>query len=148
MKVLNLHCDDGHAFEGWFASESDYDSQSERGLLDCPVCSSKAVSKGLPAPRLNFGAMELTQQKPPMEPAVLPSSHQVQAMLLKMAREIAAQTEDVGERFEEEARRIHYNETPERGIRGVASRADARELLEEGIGVLPLPFAHLLGNLQ
>ncbi|MCX8115609.1 MAG: DUF1178 family protein, partial [Burkholderiaceae bacterium] len=74
----------------------------------------------------------------------LPTAEQMQALLVKMAREIAANTEDVGERFAEEARRIHYREAPERGIRGVTSKQEAEALEEEGIRVMPLPFAHLL----
>ena len=69
---------------------------------------------------------------------------QMQALYLRMARELAANTEDVGERFAEEARRIHYREAPERGIRGVTAQDEARELRDEGIGILPLPFGALV----
>jgi hypothetical protein len=78
------------------------------------------------------------------QPAAMPTPAQLQAMFVKMAREVAANTEDVGERFAEEARRIHYDEAPERGIRGVASAEEARSLEDEGIKVMPLPFGHLL----
>jgi hypothetical protein len=74
----------------------------------------------------------------------MPTQEQMQALFLKMAREIVANTEDVGERFAEEARRIHYKEAPERGIRGVTSRDEADALEEEGIKVVPMPFANLL----
>ena len=76
--------------------------------------------------------------------AALPTPAQMQAMFLRMAREVAASTEDVGERFAEEARRIHYKEAPERGIRGVASKDEAEALADEGIAVMPLPFGDLL----
>lgn len=143
LKVFNLHCDQAHAFEGWFASVGDFDDQIERGLLECPVCGSKTVTKALSAPRLNLGAAADKQ------PAAMPTPEQMQAMFLKMAREIAANTEDVGERFAEEARRIHYKEAPERGIRGLTSREEATALEEEGVNVMPMPFASLLkGPLQ
>jgi len=74
----------------------------------------------------------------------MPTPEQMQALFLMMAREIVAGTEDVGERFAEEARRIHYKEAPERGIRGVTSKDEADALEEEGISVMPMPFAHLL----
>jgi hypothetical protein len=139
LKVFDLRCDNEHPFEGWFGSEGDFESQQARGLLECPLCGSKRVRRMPSAPRLN-----LTGPQEPKEQAALPTAAQMQALLLKMAREIAANTEDVGERFAEEARRIHYKEAPERGIRGVTSRQEAEALEEEGIHVMPLPFAHLL----
>ena len=149
LKVFNLACEHDHAFEGWFSSENDYDTQVERGLLRCPVCDSAAIRKTLSAPRLNLGAVEpaapqTSEQGQQVQANMMPTPQQMQALYLRMARELAANTEDVGERFAEEARRIHYKEAPERGIRGVTSADEARELLEEGIGVLPLPFGPLL----
>ena len=148
LKVFNLACERDHAFEGWFTSENDYDSQSERGLLSCPVCESLEIRKTPSAPRLNFGAAPETGAGPRPEaaaqPSMMPTPQQLQAIYLRMARELAANTEDVGERFAEEARRIHYREVPERGIRGVTSSEEAQELLDEGISVLPLPFGPLL----
>lgn len=139
MKVFNLRCANEHGFEGWFASMEDFDSQRERRLLLCPICASADVLKTLSAPYVSSGAAA-----PAAQPAVLPSPEQMQAIVLKVARELAARTEDVGARFAEEARRIHYNEAPERGIRGQASREEVRELHDEGIAVLPLPFADLV----
>ena len=145
IKVFNLSCASGHAFEGWFGSAADYDGQQARGLLSCPVCGSAEVSRLPSAPYIGSGTRE--PQAPSggaLQPAAMPTPAQMQAMLVKLAREMVAGTEDVGERFADEARRIHYKEAPERGIRGVASRDDARALEEEGINVMPLPFAHLL----
>jgi hypothetical protein len=139
LKVFDLCCDNEHPFEGWFGSDGDFESQQARGLLECPLCGSKQVRRVPSAPRLNLGA-----PTEPKQEAALPTAAQMQALLLKMAREIAANTEDVGERFAEEARRIHYKEAPERGIRGVTTRQEAEALQEEGIRVMPLPFAHLL----
>lgn len=139
LKVFDLRCDNEHPFEGWFGSDGDFESQQTRGLLECPLCGSKQVRRLPSAPRLNLAAPAEHKQE-----AALPTAAQMQALLVKMAREIAANTEDVGERFAEEARRIHYKEAPERGIRGVTSKQEAEALEEEGIRVMPLPFAHLL----
>ncbi len=140
LKVFDLNCDHQHSFEGWFASAEAFDTQVAGGRVQCPVCGSTSVTKALSAPRLNLGA----QAPPQRQTAVMPTAEQMQALLLKMAREIVASTEDVGERFAEEARRIHYNEAPERGIRGVTSKEEAESLEEEGIKVMPMPFARLL----
>jgi len=140
LKVFNLHCEQGHAFEGWFASVEAFDAQLAGGQLQCPVCGSTAISKALSAPRLNLGAAPQQQR----QVAAMPTAEQMQALFLKMAREIVASTEDVGEKFAEEARRIHYKEAPERGIRGVTSKDEAEALEEEGIKVMPMPFADLL----
>lgn len=147
MKVLDLQCDASHVFEGWFASEEDYASQLERDLIECPLCASKVVHKRLSAPRLNLGVAEPTAVVPtaPAQDVVAGDSAQaLQAAFLQMARRIVAQTEDVGERFAEEARKIHYGETEERGIRGQASPEQTRELIEEGIAVMPLPLPDAL----
>jgi hypothetical protein len=139
LKVYNLRCAGDHAFEGWFTSAEDFESQRRQSLLSCPICASADVRKALSAPYVSTGAAPAEVQT-----AVMPSADQLQAMMLRLAREVAALTEDVGERFPEEARRIHYKEVPERGIRGQASRDDVRELHDEGITVLPLPFGDLL----
>ena len=148
MKVFNLACEHEHRFEGWFGSAEDYESQLARGLLECPVCASRAIRKLPAAPRLNLSGATDNPQPGAAEsgrtPAAVPADPRVlQAMFMKMARALVENTEDVGERFAEEARRIHYREAPERGIRGIASADDARELAEEGIEVFsfPLPAA-------
>lgn len=141
MKVLDLQCPDGHRFEGWFASADEFESQLARKLVACPVCSATDVSRLPSAPRLNLsGAGEKPAKQDPA---------QWQAKLIAAIREVLDNTENVGERFPEEARRIHYNEAPVRSIRGVASAEDAQALIDEGIDVLPLPVpAALKGPLQ
>lgn len=134
MIVYNLMCEHQHLFEGWFTSAEDYDRQMAQKLLTCPVCSSQQISKQLSAPRLNLAQSETIQES---------AQQLVQAEMLRLMRQWVDKTEDVGERFAEEARRIHYQEAPERGIRGVASREEARALLEEGIEVMPLPIAEM-----
>lgn len=134
MKVLNLRCEHSHTFEGWFASAEDFESQCARGLVECPLCGSTAITKGLSAPRLNLGASR--EVEAPQAPA--PAADTPEARWMRAVREVLARTEDVGERFAEEARRMHYGETEERGIRGQASQAQAEALLDEGIVVMPL----------
>ena len=135
MKVLNLRCAHDHRFEGWFVSDDDEASQRERGLLACPVCGDADVQRLPSAPRLNLGAAPPT----PVQTVALPAPGDLQAQWLRAVREVMARTEDVGERFADEARRIHYGEVPQRGIRGQATRDEAEALKDEGIEVLALP---------
>lgn len=140
MKVLNLQCAHGHGFEGWFASQDAFDTQLAAGLVECPMCGNTAITKLLAAPRLNLG-----NAKPPVEatPAKSPAADSPEARWLRAVREVIAQTEDVGDRFVDEARKMHYGEAQERGIRGQATPEQARSLADEGIPVftLPLPAA-------
>lgn len=138
MKVLDLKCAQQHVFEGWFASEEDFQAQRQRGLVSCPLCGDAGVDKQLSAPRLNLGApAAAAPASEERTPAVPPP--QAQAAWLQLMREAVARTEDVGDRFAEVARQMHYGEAQERGIRGRTSAKEAVELLEEGISVLPLP---------
>ena len=145
MKVLNLQCTHAHAFEGWFASEDDFQGQLARSLVECPMCGDQAVQKLPSAPRLNLGA---GKEEPKRDVVATPDAA-MQAAWMKMVRHVMANTEDVGERFAEEARRIHYGETEERGIRGQASTEEREALRDEGIDVQPLPIpAALKDTLQ
>lgn len=141
MKVLDLRCAHGHAFEGWFGSEADFSSQLERGLVECPVCGDKAVSRLPSAPRLNLGGA--AEPAAGASPVPAPPAQQVslQRLWMEAVNHVMARTEDVGRRFPEEARRIHYGETEARDIRGSASADEVESLLEEGILVLPVPPA-------
>ena len=141
MKVLDLQCSHRHTFEGWFGSEDDFQDQLGRGLVECPYCGDTGVKKMLSAPRLNLGASEQPQSR---QDVVATPDESMQAAWLKMVRHVLAHTEDVGERFPEEARRMHYGESQGRGIRGQASPQETEALLEEGIGVLPLPLPKAL----
>jgi hypothetical protein len=144
MKVLNLQCAHAHAFEGWFASEDDFRGQLARGLVECPLCGDAAIVKLPSAPRLNLGATEpapaASANSQPKQEVMSAPSAQLQAAWMQLVKQVMANTEDVGERFPDEARKIHYGETEERGIRGQASKEETQALLEEGIGVLPLPI--------
>ncbi|HKX94941.1 MAG TPA: DUF1178 family protein [Methylibium sp.] len=137
MKVFNLQCAQGHGFEGWFASEDAYVEQGERGLVECPLCASRQVLRLPSAPRLNLSS---AAREAAGAPPATPEQRSVEALWLRAVRHVMAQTEDVGERFADEARRIHYGEAAERGIRGRASRDEADALRDEGIDVHALPW--------
>lgn len=140
MKVLDLQCAQQHSFEGWFGSEAEFQDQLARGLVECPLCGDAGVTKMLSAPRLNLGS----GKEPQRHDVVAAPDATVQAAWMKMVRHVMANTEDVGARFPEEARRMHYGETGERGIRGQASPEETQALVEEGIGVLPLSIPKAL----
>lgn len=143
MKVYNLCCAQQHVFEGWFASEDDFQSQQDRGLLTCPLCSDACIQKRPTAPRLNLsGACQ------PMESQTLPEEvarggidePQLQAALMRAMRDVVSRTEDVGERFADQARAMHQGDMAPKPIRGRATVEQTRELLDDGVPILPLPM--------
>jgi hypothetical protein len=155
MKVLDLRCANGHGFEGWFASEDDFLDQNGRGLIECPLCSDRVVSRLPSAPRLNLSGARAPAPDSPVAPASgdappdVQSQPDLQALWMQAVRHALANTVDVGERFAEEARRMHYGEADTRGIRGVTSRDERDALREEGIEVMSLPIpAALKGPVQ
>jgi hypothetical protein len=149
MKVLNLRCANGHGFEGWFASDDDYMDQNGRGLVECPLCADRVVTRMPTAPRLNLSGARDPAAAPAPAAAADEAGANLQAMWMQAVRHVLATTEDVGPNFAEEARRIHYGETPQRGIRGQASPDERAALQDEGIEVMPLPIPEgLKGPLQ
>lgn len=143
-----LRCAKGHEFEAWFANSSAFDTQRTKGAVRCPTCTTSRVEKALMSPRISKGSArksaedttssttskaEITNVAAPAMPP------EARAVLRKLREEIVSKADYVGPRFAEEARKIHYKETEERGVWGEASAEDARELLEEGISILPLP---------
>lgn len=136
MIVLNLTCPNQHRFEGWFASAADFESQSVADGIACPVCGDHKISRLPSGPRIVKSAGSANQEG---DDSVAPVDETLRRAVAAMKRAFN-ESEDVGERFPEEARRIHYRESAARAIRGVASRKDAIELLDEGIQVLPLPL--------
>ena len=163
MKVYNLACSMNHRFEGWFSSEDDFVSQQKKSILSCPLCESLDITRMPSAPYLASHVREIhpvhevkDEQKPAdFPPAVNDTMHltpdqkvvfqeKMQATMLQVVREIMTKTEDVGESFAEEARKIHYKESPQRSIRGVATSDQAADLIEEGIEVFSLPASPLL----
>ena len=146
MIVFDLHCSRNHAFEGWFASGDAYADQRARLLVRCPVCDDPEIQKRLSSRVRVRKAKAPTAEKPSISKAVVaaeaPASDVVAGLpleLLNKLREIVRNTEDVGERFAEEARKIRYDEAPARPIRGQATQEEAAELHEEGIEVAWLP---------
>lgn len=156
LKVFDLQCELGHIFEGWFASLDNYESQQARGLLSCPVCDSRQVSKKLSAPRINRGRTHETNGSSQVQgPAAAgtgggsavqalaaPATQQMaqlQAQIMQQIRHIVRNTENVGGQFAQEARRMHEGEIEERAIRGTATVQEREELAQDGIAVLPIP---------
>jgi hypothetical protein len=134
MIVFDLICKDQHRFEGWFASGEDFTSQKSHGLLACPVCGGVHVEK-LPAAKIRKQA-----EPPAPAPAGAVATGKTEpAEISRVIDYILAHSEDVGKSFAEEARKIHYQETRQRNIRGLASHAEAEDLREEGIPVFSLP---------
>jgi hypothetical protein len=137
MIVFDLLCAQGHAFEGWFASGAEFDRQKEAQLVTCPVCDGSDVERR-PSAKVRVA------KAPQVAPAPVPAAQGdaiagIPPELLAKLREVVRTAEDVGERFPEEARKIHYDEAPARSIRGQASREEAQELADEGIEFSPLP---------
>ncbi len=131
MIVYSLKCAKGHVFEGWFKDSAAYDGQAAEGKLVCPLCNTRKVEKAPMAPALPSAVGERSDA-----PAALRDMRQFVTGLRKYVQDNA---EYVGSRFPEEARKIHYGETEDRHIYGEASLEDARELVEEGVDVAPLP---------
>ncbi|MBO3762354.1 DUF1178 family protein [Ciceribacter sp. L1K22] len=138
MIRYGLICDNGHEFEGWFSESADFDRQKESGFLTCPVCSSLHVSKTLMAPSVST-ARKKEAQAAQHALTVNAAQREAFAKIKEAVAAIRANSEDVGERFPEEARKIHYGETDARGIIGQASADDVRSLIDEGIEIAPLP---------
>ena len=146
-----LICDKGHDFESWFADSAAFDRQKKRKLVACPVCGSSKVEKALMTPRI-AGARKRPAAEPvaetptpaAAEPApvamISPQEQEIRAKLKELRDHLVKNADDVGTKFPEEARKMHYGETEERSIFGEADLAEARALLEEGIDVLPLPI--------
>jgi hypothetical protein len=173
MLVVDLHCEHDHVFEGWFASADDLSLQKSRGLLSCPLCGSHDVTRRPAASRLNVSSLKEAKQdgtrssvptvcgktKPPVEEPVkegadraqAKAAQALQALYLQVVRHVIDQTEDVGERFADEARSMHHGDAEERPIRGIADERERAELKEEGIDVVSMhlpDFMKLKGPLQ
>jgi hypothetical protein len=131
----SLQCANDHAFEGWFASSADYDRQFEAGYVACPHCNSQSVTKLLMTPNVTTG-----RQKDVVKQMVMDNTRREMIDKIKeVVAEIRSNSEDVGEKFPEEARKIHYGEAEARGIIGQASHEEAVALIEEGIEIAALP---------
>ncbi len=143
-----LACDRAHAFEIWFQNSADYDRQRKRKLVTCPVCGSEKVEKTLMTPQLGRGSRKGKPAAPvenaPAEPAaapvvISPQESELRAKLRELREQLTKNSDNVGARFPEEARKMHYGEAEHRPIHGVASPDEAKEMLDEGIEFHPLP---------
>lgn len=132
MIVFDLQCAQGHGFEGWFDSGDAFERQLAADLVRCPACDTASVTR-VPSARVSVPRGEAAAPSAPEAVAGLPPE------LLAKLREAVRSTENVGRRFPEEARKIHYEESPARGIRGEATAEEAKSLSEEGIEFFPLP---------
>ncbi len=135
MIKYSLSCDHAHQFEGWFSTGADFDAQVKSGFLTCPTCGSASISKTLMAPSVSTARKKEAKQQMVMDLA----RQEMAAKLKEAVATIKANAEDVGERFPEEARKIHYGEADARGIIGQASLGEVKDLLDEGIEIAPLP---------
>jgi hypothetical protein len=153
MIKYSLVCEKGHDFESWFADSSAYDKQVKRKLVSCPACNSVKVEKAIMAPRLSANAKKRAAPTPPpavkapapaTQPApvamISPQEHEFRAKLKELREHLTKNADDVGPKFSEEARKMHYGEIEHRSIYGVASSDEAKDLAEEGIEFHPLPI--------
>lgn len=132
MIVLDLSCEQDHEFEAWFASSDALDAQLKASLIACPICSSTRIRRLPAAPAVNMG-----RAKPAVHSK---SSARAQATrFVESLRQLAEKAEDVGNRFADEARKIHHGDAKDRGIRGTATADEVADLLEDGIEILPVP---------
>ena len=138
MIVYDLSCSNGHDFEGWFASGADFDRQKVAGLVGCPVCDGVDVERR-PSAKVRVTRSHATAPSGTPPATTLDAVAGLPPELLAKLRDAVRNTEDVGERFPEEARKIHYDEAPPRSIRGKATHEEAQELSEEGIDFSQLP---------
>jgi hypothetical protein len=136
-----LCCAAGHDFESWFRDSDAYDTQQARGEVSCPICGSTEVEKQIMAPSVAAKAEQAHPATAEGGAVVALGEREaaLRAMMRQLHREIVANSEDVGERFPEEARRIHYGEIDPRSIRGRASADEAKALHEEGVAFMPIP---------
>ena len=135
MIVFNLACNNHHGFEGWFGTADDFAQQAKAGDIACPVCGSMEVARQLSAPYVNTRS----GGKGADEAHVVTVANAAHDLRKKFIEHVLNNTEDVGRRFPEEARRIFYKEAPERAIRGTASSQEVGELTQEGIDVMAIP---------
>ena len=128
-----LICEHDHEFEGWFSASADFDDQQARGLLDCPMCGSKAVRKAIMAPAV-AGAKSRSQNNAPAE-----NHRMMMEAMSRVRRHVEENFDDVGDAFAREARAIHEGRSEERGIYGQATSQEVRDLVEDGVPIAPMP---------
>jgi len=141
MIKFSLACERGHAFQSWFPDGDSFETQARRGLVQCAICDSVKVRKALMAPAVHGArSAEAVDAEKPVA-LIDDKQRELRAAIVDLKRRIEANTDDVGGRFPEVARAMHAGDEPERAIRGRASMDEARALIDDGIGVLPIPMA-------
>jgi hypothetical protein len=135
MIVFDLTCDNSHPFEGWFGSADDFALQAKAGDIACPVCGSVDITRELSAPHVKTHSGNISSD----DSQLVSVANAAQELKKKFIEHVLHNTEDVGHRFPEEARKIYYKEAPERAIRGTASGQEVSDLKEEGIDVMAIP---------
>jgi hypothetical protein len=149
MIRYNLRCEKGHTFESWFQSSAAYESQEKRKLVSCPSCGSAKVERAIMAPRVvsKKGREAAPQQAPATEaaasseatPLLMAQELELRTKIKELRDHIVKNADNVGERFPNEARKMHYGDIEHRPIYGEASPEEARSLIDEGVEVSPLP---------
>ncbi len=134
MIRFSLHCDRDHEFDGWFRNGDEFETQKKRGFVSCPACGSSKVYKALMAPSVSTG-----RKREQIALAAGETQRKMLAQLREMTKQVRENADYVGDKFAEEARRIHFGETDPRGIYGEASVDEVKGLLEDGVEVMPLP---------
>ena len=134
MIRFSLHCDNGHEFEAWFRSNADYEAQAARGLVACPSCGSAKIGKSLMAPAVATG-----RSREKVALAASPEQKKAMAQLRKLAAKMRENADYVGDKFADEARKIHFGETEARGIYGEATGEEVKGLLDDGVDFMPIP---------
>lgn len=134
MIRFSLHCDQAHDFEGWFRSNDDFDTQKKRGFVECPSCGSSKVEKALMAPAVSTG-----RKKEKMALAMGEAQKRAMAELKALSQKMRDNADYVGDKFAEEARKIHFGETAARGIYGEATADEAKGLIDDGVEFMPIP---------
>ena len=138
MIHYSLVCDKSHKFDGWFSNAAAYDGQKQRGLVTCPICLTTSVDKALMAP-----AVSRTDTAQKAEKVSLsighPQHQQLREAMLALRNKVTSEADYVGDKFAEEARKIHFKEADPRGIYGEATRDEVAELIDDGVDFLPLP---------
>ena len=139
MIKFSLACETGHEFDGWFGSSEDYETQQKRGLIACPVCDTTKVSKSLMAPSVSTARKKESRNQAIAVATAHHAKTEMMAKLREIRDEITKNADNVGEKFPEEARKIHYGESEKRAIYGEAGLQDVKELVDEGVEIAPLP---------
>ena len=139
MIKFNLQCGNQHNFEAWFSGGSDFDKQKESSLIECPFCGNKQIEKSLMVPQVQTGRQRDKNQETKNAIVVNNAQQKLYAEMREIVQKVKSNSIDVGDKFAEEARKIHYGEKEETGIYGKASVDDIKDLNEEGIQTISLP---------